>query len=137
VIFPIPGEENDGAARAVETAAAVEIDKGSLRRFFRDDFHQPLGKASAKNASAFPQLPQRRERLITHPKNLGKQTQHFFYSLSKGGRRNRMQRMPMLQENSTRSKTPSMQGNILEGYWEIPSSSAKADRIGKSKDTRR
>jgi hypothetical protein len=57
--------------------------------------------------------------------------------VSNGGRRNRRQRMPMLQENSTRSKTPSMQGNILEGYWEIPSSSAKADRIGKSKDTRR
>ncbi len=57
--------------------------------------------------------------------------------VSKGGRRNRMQRKPMLRENPPRSKTPSMQGNILEGYWEIPSSSAKADRIGKSKDTRR
>jgi len=28
----------------VETAAAVEIDKGSLRRFLLDDFHKLLGK---------------------------------------------------------------------------------------------
>jgi hypothetical protein len=54
-----------------------------------------------------------------------------------GGRRNREQRSPMLQEKPTRSKTPSMHGNIPEGNWEIPSSSAQADRIGKSKDIRR
>jgi len=57
--------------------------------------------------------------------------------VSIGGRRNRLQRMPMLQEKPTRSKTPGMYGNILEGNWEIPSSSVKADRIGKSEDTRR
>ena len=58
--------------------------------------------------------------------------------VSKGGRRDRMQRKPMLQKNPPRSKTPSMHGNILEGYWEIPSSSAtSADRIGKSKDRSR
>jgi hypothetical protein len=55
----------------------------------------------------------------------------------KGGRRNRLQRRPMLQENPARSKTPSTHGNISEGNWEIPSSSAKTDRIGKSKDARR
>ena len=53
------------------------------------------------------------------------------------GRRNRVQRKPMLQENPARSKTPSMHGNILKGNWEIPRLSAKADRIGKSKDARR
>jgi len=57
--------------------------------------------------------------------------------VSEGGRRNRLQRMPRLQKNPTRSKTPSTHGNILEGYWEIPTSSAKADRIGKSKDRSR
>jgi hypothetical protein len=58
-------------------------------------------------------------------------------AVSEGGRRNRLQRMPMLQKSPARSKTPSMHGNILDGNWEIPSSSAKADRIGKSEDTRR
>src|ERR1051325_4643721 len=50
------------------------------------------------------------------------------------GRRNRLQRKPKLQKNPARSKTPSMYGNILTGNWEIPRSSAKADRIGKSED---
>jgi hypothetical protein len=53
------------------------------------------------------------------------------------GRQNRLQRLPMLQENPTRSETPGMRGNILDGNWEIPSSSAQADRIGKSEDIRR
>lgn len=53
------------------------------------------------------------------------------------GRRNRLQRMPKLQKNPARSETPSKHGNILEGNWEIPSSSATADRVGKSEDTRR
>jgi hypothetical protein len=57
--------------------------------------------------------------------------------VSTNGRRNRLQRMPKLQENSTRSKTPSMHGNILRGNWEIPPLSARADRIEKSKDARR
>jgi hypothetical protein len=49
----------------VENAAAMEIDKGGLRQLLLDDFHKLLGKASAKNASAFPHLPQPRLRLIT------------------------------------------------------------------------
>jgi hypothetical protein len=49
--------------------------------FFLDDFHELLGKASAKNASAFPQLPQRRRRLSYLLKQPGgSQTQDFFYS---------------------------------------------------------
>ncbi len=53
------------------------------------------------------------------------------------GRPHRLQRAPMLQENPARSKTPSMQGNIPNGDWEIPRLSAKADRSGKSKDEHR
>lgn len=53
------------------------------------------------------------------------------------GRQHRMQRTPMLQENPARSKTPSMHGNTLKGNWESPRSSAKADRIEKSKDKSR
>ena len=53
------------------------------------------------------------------------------------GRQHRLQRTPMLQKNPARSKTPSMHGNTLNGDWEIPRSSAKADRIGKSKNKRR
>ena len=53
------------------------------------------------------------------------------------GRQHRMQRKLKLQENPARSKTPGMHGNILSGDWEIPRSSAKADRVGKSKDARR
>jgi len=49
----------------VENAAAVEIDKGGLRPLFLDDFHPLLGKAGAKNASAFPHLPQPRLLLFT------------------------------------------------------------------------
>jgi hypothetical protein len=48
----------------VENAVAVEIDKGGLRRLLIDDFHELLGKASAKNASAFPHLPQPRLLLL-------------------------------------------------------------------------
>jgi hypothetical protein len=48
--------------RPMETAAAMEIGEGGLRRLFLDDFHL-LGKACAKNAPAFPQLPQARRRL--------------------------------------------------------------------------
>jgi hypothetical protein len=53
------------------------------------------------------------------------------------GRQHRPQRMPMLEEDPARSETPGMHGNILDGNWEIPRLSAKADRIGKSKDARR
>ena len=83
MIFLILAEEKRLAERAVETAAPVEIDEGGLRRLFLDDFHKLLGKASAKNAPAFPQLPQRRRRLRSLPaeKIRGKQTQHSFYSL--------------------------------------------------------
>jgi hypothetical protein len=51
------------AGSAVETATAVEIDKGSLRRLLLDDFHELFGKASAKTAPALPPLPQRRRLL--------------------------------------------------------------------------
>ena len=53
------------------------------------------------------------------------------------GRQDRLQRRLMLQKDPARSETPGMHGNILNGDWEIPRLSAKADRIGKSKDTRR
>jgi len=42
--------------RPVETAAAMEIDKGGLRRLLLDDFHKLLEKAYARTASAFSQL---------------------------------------------------------------------------------
>ena len=53
------------------------------------------------------------------------------------GRQNRLQRSLKLQKNPARSKTPCMHGNTLNGDREIPRSSAKADRVGKSKDARR
>jgi hypothetical protein len=53
------------------------------------------------------------------------------------GRQYQLQRWPMLQKNPARSKTPGMHGNIPNGNWEIPRSSAKADRVGKSKDAHR
>jgi hypothetical protein len=49
----------------VENGVAVEIDKRCLRRILLDDFHQLLGKASAKNASALPHLPQPRRQRLT------------------------------------------------------------------------
>src|SRR5215831_11842624 len=58
---------NRRARGAVENAAAVEIDSSGLRQLLFDDFHELLGKAFAKNASAFPHLPQpRRRRLINN-----------------------------------------------------------------------
>ena len=57
--------------------------------------------------------------------------------VSKYGRQNRLQRRPRLQKSPARSETPSTHGNTREGNWEIPRSSAKADRIAKSKDARR
>jgi hypothetical protein len=53
------------------------------------------------------------------------------------GRQHRLQRMPKLQKNPARSKTPCMYGNIQIGDWEIPPLPAPADRVGKSKDERR
>src|SRR3989442_15269995 len=54
------------------------------------------------------------------------------------GRQHRLQRLAlMLQKSPARSKTPGMHGNTLVGNWEIPRLSAKADRVGKSKDKRR
>src|SRR5262245_40907259 len=53
------------------------------------------------------------------------------------GRQYRLQRRPRLQTNPARSKTPCMHGNTSNGDWEIPRSSAKADRVGKSKDENR
>src|SRR6266478_9020782 len=54
--------ENRAAQSAVETATAVEIDKGGLRRLLLDDSHKLFGKAFAKTAPALPPLPQRRRR---------------------------------------------------------------------------
>jgi hypothetical protein len=51
------------AEGAVETATAVEIDKGGLRQLLLDDSHKLFGKAFAKTAPAFPPLPQRRRLL--------------------------------------------------------------------------
>ena len=53
------------------------------------------------------------------------------------GRRDRMQRKPMLQKDPARSEAPGMQRNILKGNGEIPPLPRKAGRIGKSKDARR
>ena len=108
-------KQNLEKGRPVETAAAVEIGSGGLRQLLLDDFHKLLGKASAKPAPAFPQLPQRRRRYPSHLKNKrgqffqrrltlmaaveirkkrgfpqpqgnSKSTQHFFYSLRKFSR---------------------------------------------------
>jgi len=57
--------------------------------------------------------------------------------VAENGRQYRLQRTPMLQKNPARSKTPSMHGNKGNRNWEIPRSSAKADRVGKSKDEHR
>ncbi len=51
------------AEGAVETATAVEIDKGGLRHLLLDDSHKLFGKASAKTAPALPPLPQCRRLL--------------------------------------------------------------------------
>ncbi len=48
--------ENRAAQSAVETATAVEIDKGGLRRLLLDDLHKLLEKAYARTSSAFSQL---------------------------------------------------------------------------------
>lgn len=56
-------QKTRGGKGAVETATAVEIDKGRLRRFLLDDSHKLFGKAFAKTASALPPLPQPRRRL--------------------------------------------------------------------------
>jgi hypothetical protein len=54
--------------RPVETAAAVEIDKGSLRRFFLDDFHRCLKKPAQKPLRLFHSYTQARRRLTKqHP----------------------------------------------------------------------
>jgi hypothetical protein len=57
----------------------MEIEIGGLRHRLFDDFHEVLGKASAKTAPAFPPFPQRRLRVLLQKKKKN-QTQHFFYS---------------------------------------------------------
>ena len=49
--------KNMRKGKPVETAAAVEIDKGGLRRLFLGDFHRCLKKACAKTAPAFFTVP--------------------------------------------------------------------------------
>jgi hypothetical protein len=51
--------KNMRKGRPVETAAAMEIDQGGLRRLFLDDFHSCLKKACAKTAPAFFTAPHR------------------------------------------------------------------------------
>src|SRR5262249_21618284 len=58
----------------------VEINKGSLRQYFLDDFHRLFGKASAKNSSGFPTVPTTPTAILLAPRLFGKQTQHFLYS---------------------------------------------------------
>ena len=45
------------AGSAVETATAVEIDKGRLRQYLLDDSHKLFGKAFAKTSSGFTTVP--------------------------------------------------------------------------------
>src|SRR6267142_4247826 len=60
-----PPKKERAAKSAMETATAVEIDKGRLRQLLLDDFHKLFGKAFAKTAPAFPPLPQRRRRTFS------------------------------------------------------------------------
>lgn len=53
------------------------------------------------------------------------------------GRQYEPQRQGELREGPARSKTPNMYGNTRHGDWEIPPSSVKTDRVGKSKDIHR
>ena len=60
--------------------------------------------------------------------------------LGRDGRPHSVHRQREAYRDPTRSETPSMHGTILHGNREIPRLSATkgvADRIGKSKDTRR
>jgi hypothetical protein len=52
-----PKRKNVRKGKPVETAAAMEIDKGGLRRLFLDDFHNCLKKAFVKTSPAFFTVP--------------------------------------------------------------------------------
>ena len=61
-------------------------------------------------------------------------------ALEISGRQHRTYRHRKVRQDPARSETPSMHGTILRGNREIPRLSAgerTADRVGKSKDTRR
>jgi hypothetical protein len=61
-------------------------------------------------------------------------------AVEQSGRQYSRRRSGKTPRNPARSETPRMYGNILRGNREVPRPSAaiaKADRIGKSKDTRR
>jgi hypothetical protein len=47
--------------KPVETAAAVEIDKGGLRQLLLDDFHRFLKKSTHKTLRLFHSCPQARQ----------------------------------------------------------------------------
>jgi hypothetical protein len=51
--------KNMRKGKPVETAAAMEIDQGGLRRLLLDDFHRCLKKTCAKTAPAFFTVPHR------------------------------------------------------------------------------
>ena len=53
--------------RPVETAAAVEIEKGGLRRLLLDDFHRCLKKPAQERLRLFHSYAQARRRLIYQP----------------------------------------------------------------------
>jgi hypothetical protein len=53
--------------RPVETAAAVEIDKGGLRQLLVDDFHRCLKKPTQEPLRLFHSYAQARRRLIYKP----------------------------------------------------------------------
>jgi hypothetical protein len=53
--------------KLVETAAAVEIDKGSLRRLFLDDFHRCLKKSLRTKRSDFFTVTTSSAVAITNP----------------------------------------------------------------------
>ncbi len=60
-------KERFGKGRPVETAAAVEIDKGGLRQLLVNDFHRCLKKPTQEPLRLFHSYAQARRRLIYKP----------------------------------------------------------------------
>jgi len=50
-------EQKERKGRPVETAAAVEIEQGSLRQYSLDDFHRCLKKSAEKRRRLFHSYP--------------------------------------------------------------------------------
>src|SRR5581483_10997960 len=68
------------AKNAVETAAAVEIQQGGLRRLFLDDFHSCLEKPAHQTRRLFHRYHSVGDHQLK-PKNGDEQTQHSVYYL--------------------------------------------------------